>query len=246
MTISYNPSITTSGLLIHLDAANPKSYPGTGTVWKDLSLTGNNWFLSTSSQFNSSDKTLSVNTSTILYASDLTNPVIGSTSSFTIECWLLLNEIRFGGPFQNIIAYAGDYLRCGFRFGIGPGVIAGKIYPTFWTTESVPSNPDGISVGTSTQQVMVSTGTYFHTAVTHDFSSNNTTLYTNGMASASTSTGLYINTSSMQLSVGGQYQGTSSLNGKISSFKWYNRALTAGEISQNFSAHRGRYGIWVQ
>ena len=243
MAIAYNPSITASGLLIHLDAANPKSYPGTGTVWKDISLTGNNGFLSTSSQFNSSDKTLSVNPSTILYASDLTNPVIGSTSSFTIEFWLLLNEIRFGGPFQNIIAYAGDYRNWGFRFGMGPSVVSGKMYPVFWTSESVPNNPDGISVGTSTQQLTVSTGTYFHTAVTHDVSSGNTAVYTNGIASASTSTGLYINTSSMQLSIGGHYQGTTSLNGKIGSFKWYNRALTADEIQINFAAHRGRYGV---
>ena len=89
MAIAYNPSITTSGLLIHLDAANPKSYPGTGTVWKDISLTGNNGFLSTSSQFNLVDKTLSVTPSTVVYASNLTNPVIGSTSSFTIEFCLM-------------------------------------------------------------------------------------------------------------------------------------------------------------
>jgi hypothetical protein len=243
MAIAYNPSITTSGLLIHLDAANPKSYPGTGTVWKDISLTGNNGFLSTSSQFNLVDKTLSVTPSTVVYASNLTNPVIGSTSSFTIEFWLLLNESNVGGPFQNIIAYAGDYKNWGFRFGMGPSVVPGKIYPAFWTTESVPNNPDGIAVGTSTQVVLVSTGTYFHTAVTHDVSSGNTTVYANGTVGASTSTGLYINTSSMQLSIGGHYQGTNSLNGKIGSFKWYSRALTADEIQVNFAAHRGRYGV---
>ena len=33
------------------------------------------------------------------------------------------------------------------------------------------------------------------------------------------------------------------LNGNIGSFKVYNRALTAAEISQNFNALRGRYGI---
>lgn len=30
------------GLILHLDAANPKSYPGTGTTWRDLSGNGNN------------------------------------------------------------------------------------------------------------------------------------------------------------------------------------------------------------
>ena len=36
MTIAYNPKITTSGLLAYYDAANPKSWTGSGS-WKDLS-----------------------------------------------------------------------------------------------------------------------------------------------------------------------------------------------------------------
>ena len=40
-----------------------------------------------------------------------------------------------------------------------------------------------------------------------------------------------------------QYAGARHWNGKISNFKTYNRILTAAEISQNFNALRGRYGI---
>jgi len=36
----YSSRVITSGLIMHLDAANPRSYPGTGNVWYDL--TGNN------------------------------------------------------------------------------------------------------------------------------------------------------------------------------------------------------------
>ena len=42
MSLSHNPRIVTSGLVMLLDAANPKSYPGTGTTWSDLSGNGNN------------------------------------------------------------------------------------------------------------------------------------------------------------------------------------------------------------
>jgi len=31
MAISYNTSVVRDGLVLHLDAANPKSYPGTGS-----------------------------------------------------------------------------------------------------------------------------------------------------------------------------------------------------------------------
>ena len=36
------PDIVTDGLVLNLDAANHKSYPGTGTTWYDLSRNGNN------------------------------------------------------------------------------------------------------------------------------------------------------------------------------------------------------------
>jgi hypothetical protein len=39
MTINYNPSIVTSGLVISLDAANPRSYPGSGTTVYDVAGT---------------------------------------------------------------------------------------------------------------------------------------------------------------------------------------------------------------
>ena len=41
MGFYYSPKIVTDGLILALDAANPKSYPGLGTTWYDLS--GNNF-----------------------------------------------------------------------------------------------------------------------------------------------------------------------------------------------------------
>ena len=42
MAIKHSPRIVTDGLVAHYDAANTKSYPGSGTAWKDLSGKGNN------------------------------------------------------------------------------------------------------------------------------------------------------------------------------------------------------------
>lgn len=36
MGVGYNPKIVTDGLVMCLDAANRKSYSGTGTIWRDL------------------------------------------------------------------------------------------------------------------------------------------------------------------------------------------------------------------
>jgi histidinol-phosphate/aromatic aminotransferase/cobyric acid decarboxylase-like protein len=41
--VTPTTSIVSSGLILNLDASNASSYPGTGTVWSDLSGAGNNF-----------------------------------------------------------------------------------------------------------------------------------------------------------------------------------------------------------
>src|SRR5210317_1490874 len=40
MAIYAGPEIVNDGLVLHVDAANSRSYPGTGSVWYDLSGNG--------------------------------------------------------------------------------------------------------------------------------------------------------------------------------------------------------------
>ena len=42
MGLFHSPRIVTDGLVMALDAANAKSYPGSGTTWNDISGNGNN------------------------------------------------------------------------------------------------------------------------------------------------------------------------------------------------------------
>ena len=39
-TSEGGPNIVTDGLSLYVDAANSKSYPGNGTIWSDISKTG--------------------------------------------------------------------------------------------------------------------------------------------------------------------------------------------------------------
>ena len=45
MAFHYSPKLVTDGLVLALDASNPKSYPGTGTTWYDLSGNDNDFTL---------------------------------------------------------------------------------------------------------------------------------------------------------------------------------------------------------
>jgi uncharacterized delta-60 repeat protein len=55
LAIHYNSKISTDGLVLCLDAANSKSYPGSGTTWTDLSGNGNNGTLTNGPTYNSSN-----------------------------------------------------------------------------------------------------------------------------------------------------------------------------------------------
>ena len=51
MGLSHSPHIVTDGLVLCLDAANRRSYPGTGTTWYDLSGNGNHGTLTNGPTF---------------------------------------------------------------------------------------------------------------------------------------------------------------------------------------------------
>tara|TARA_R100000353_G_scaffold174660_1_gene143107 strand:+ start:1468 stop:2214 length:747 start_codon:yes stop_codon:yes gene_type:complete len=53
MALSHSPSIVIDGLVVHIDAGNIKSYPGSGTTLKDLSKNG--YDLSTAGTLNTSN-----------------------------------------------------------------------------------------------------------------------------------------------------------------------------------------------
>ena len=53
MGIRRGPNIITDGLVFMADAANPASYPGSGTTWKDLTITQNHGTLTNGPTFDS-------------------------------------------------------------------------------------------------------------------------------------------------------------------------------------------------
>ena len=53
MALAHSPRIVRDSLLLYLDAANTKSYPGSGTTWTDLSSKNNNPTLTNGPTFDS-------------------------------------------------------------------------------------------------------------------------------------------------------------------------------------------------
>jgi hypothetical protein len=85
MAYQNGPKIVTDSLVMCLDAGNPKSYPGSGTLWTDLSANGCNATLVNGPTFNNSNLGRITFDGSNDYA-DLSNPskINGNQVSFSI------------------------------------------------------------------------------------------------------------------------------------------------------------------
>lgn len=88
MSLGHGAGIVRSGLVLHLDAANRKSYPGSGTVWTDLSGLENNGTLNNSPTINNGILSLDgVNDNITIASIDLS-----STDKITLSFWCRLKS----------------------------------------------------------------------------------------------------------------------------------------------------------
>jgi len=228
MAIAYNTSIVRDGLVLYLDAANKKSYSGTGTAWNDLRGATNTAELVNSPTFNSS------NAGYFEFVTDdfarMQNDTSLDAQSPTVEVWVKTNSLT-----QN-----------GFFFEKGT---VNTQYSLFQEGTTLRWRMNLVSIGINTLSItssnFLNTDSWFQIVGT--YTSGDRRIYINGVqVAADTQTGT-INTNSGGMSVGvyGGYAGSRGYyyNGNLSSVKVYNRALSATEIQQNFNALRGRYNV---
>ena len=99
MGLSHSPSITTDGLVLCLDAANPRSYPGSGNTWLDLSGYNKNVNLVTDT-FDSTDK------AAFSYNFNNSGPTLtyGGRSEMSVEI-LFKTPSNFTGNSQQLMMY---------------------------------------------------------------------------------------------------------------------------------------------
>jgi hypothetical protein len=82
-TMPYNFNVEQDRLLLHLDAANPASYPGTGTTWFDLSGNNNNGTLIGGVSYSNDNQGVLVFDGIDDYV-DIINPDLSAVSNYTI------------------------------------------------------------------------------------------------------------------------------------------------------------------
>ena len=227
MATLYNPRIITDGLMLCLDAANAKSYPGSGTTWYDLSGNGNDGTLLNDPTYSSSNNGAFVFDGTNDYVD-----VVGDyhlLSEMTISLWFKPTNTITGGANQvgRIWGKGGDF-EC--RFDGGGTAVAGKLACDLGGTNNLTSVND------------VWNNTVWYNLVIVLLTSSSEMYIQSELDSTGSRGSVAGQTATFQIGKSASNFG-SPFPGSISSFKIYNRALTETEIKQNYQALRGRYGI---
>lgn len=221
MSLSHSPSIVTSGLVLCYDAANPRSYPGSGTVWADISGSNNVCTLVNGPTFSSS------NSGSILfdgindYSSVPYNSVINSATTFTLDIW-----------FQSALAGTEQVL-------FGTSTPAGGWHVELYTSKILLQVFPGGAYTFST--AVLSSSTVYCLTVT--YSAGSIVYYINGASAGTASYTFTPNTNTLIIGGYSYTLGSYGWNGNIYSVKFYTQTFSATQVTQNFNALRGRYGI---
>lgn len=215
MTTSYSPLIVTDGLVMYLDAANPKSYPGSGTTWTDISRNGNNFSLVNGPTFNSAN--------------------LGSIVFDGVDDYSINANFKYS-PFTYDIYFKGGSGYISRLFGYGWGLYVnspGQLAVWVDTNTSHRSTTTNIAYDSS-----------LITNITIVFANSAFSLYKNGTFLQTVATpGSSVYSTTTQFTIGADTIASSLFTGNIYLAKMYNRALTSAEITQNFTSTKTRYGL---
>jgi hypothetical protein len=235
--LAHNSSIVTNGLVLCLDAANRKSYPGSGTTWTDLSGKGNNVAFGNGTIFSNLNGGLVSFDGTNDYASAAANSDFAyGTGDYAIEILMYATTLAQTGSYPGAehVIYAQtvggtNYLVMVFN---GSGIIS-FVY-------AASGGGTAVSSPTNTIKAQV-----YHHVVVSRIGSNLRLYVDNNIAAEQTNTFNFSNTTYPPTI--GNYShsyGEIPFAGRIPIVRIYKgKGLTQAEIQQNFNATRGRYGI---
>ena len=218
MGIDVGPIETTDGLVLHLDAGNTRSYPGSGNTVYDLSGFGNTSALTNGPTYNSSNLGAFVLDGSNDYILVNSQANILSKTAYTKIAYIYISNFS---TVNNIIS----------------GGFSGQ--HAFWMfgTDKLNAGHNG-AWNTVVGATSLSLNTWYFAAVTYS-DSTGWKLYLNGREDGTSATTTTF-TGNQEIVIGA-YSSGNNFTGRISNIQVYNRALTATEIFQNYHATKGRY-----
>jgi hypothetical protein len=225
MSGNVAPKIVLDGLILYLDAANIRSYPGTGTVWTDLTDNKFNGTLTNGPTFTSDNLGGIVFDGVDDYVE---NGVINLTSgdNITIDLFMKLDGTQVS--YADILDY--DHANGGFVIQQDAGAAADDFYFA-WYVGGYYFSFFKLPID----------NTYFHLSITKN--AGTVYAYINGIQDAGSTGGSTLTATGLDLRIGNWVNNGRNIKGTLSNLKIYNRTLTSNEVLQNYNAFRSRFGL---
>jgi len=222
-------SIVTDSLVMDLNAGNASSYPGTGTLWTDLSGQNNNATLVNGPTFSSSNGgviSFDGTNDSAQWASDGAITTNLNTwyndTTRTLQMWINFSNLN-QGLLQSITSLSFDEVQRGFA-----------ISNSRWALQSTSFSTIGNALSTNTWYFV----TLLRTGV------DSWTIYqgTTNLGNVTSDPGATVLGEDYQFQLmcngyGNHKQGT------VGQVLFYNKVLSAAEIENNYNATKGRFGL---
>lgn len=223
MSLFHSPRIVTDGLVLHLDAANVKSYPGYGNSAYDLSGTTSTGitFYNTASITEKAFDFTPFDNDGITIADE--NYLL---TDFTMECLVKINGTHL--HYDGALISSGNWNSSHWAFSVlqnNNGIRTRRPHITYGYT---------FTVGNWYHLVFRRSSSTLNFFVNNEKSGNYTDATAIPLESNATNTAI-----GRETYAGGYFN----LNGKIAVARIYDRALSDSEVATNFAALRGRYGL---
>lgn len=214
MSLSHSPKIVTNGLVVCLNAADVKSYPGSGTTWFDRSGNGNHGTLAGGASYSSANGGL-FNFDGV--DDSINIPVNLSTITHTII--VVARYTGLGQTSRVVSSNNGNWLMGWW------GGQTDKYYAEGWVSAT--------SGGTAETN-------WICYAATGNQAGDSWQLYRNGVLIVGPNNAGAAGPNGIKL---GGWTSSEFSACQVSYVLAYNRVLAAEEILENFNATRGRHGI---
>jgi hypothetical protein len=245
MSVYSGPEIVNDGLVLYLDAANPRSYSGSGTTWYDLS-NNNNGTLINGVGYNTDNK------GSILFDrinDNITVTPVNRGITTSIEAVFRLSSVSTNLTTRQYIytQQQNPPTLAGYTYQQRQGIHVSGNKLDFQYFNEV-NNAHYIRA-----EFVLEANKWYHCITTLDYNvarwfinGIETEIFRETIDSAFRSTNRNAKATVVnqgRIGLRGDPEGNDYFGGSISILRDYNRALTDQEIKQNFEATRGRYGI---
>ena len=225
------PDTVTDGLVLSLDAANKKSYPGSGTAWNDLSGNAINGTLTNGPVFSSDN----VGIIDFDGSNDYIQLQSNGTGTFNNQIFSLGMWFKVDSLASYNVLFSYDYT-----------AHSAPHYATHLRLETSGAIRFHWNNGSANRSMFTGAGvivadTWYNIYIT--FKSGKQQLFINGTVIHSTTLPDTITFYNQEVWIGRSNFSSGYTNGKITLFNYYNRELSAAEVVQNYNATKSRFGL---